>query len=46
MTSVLYTGAAGRMGTVLRAGLAGEFGRVVLYVRDPVTDVDAREEVV
>ncbi|TDD68456.1 NAD(P)-dependent oxidoreductase [Jiangella aurantiaca] len=46
MTSVLYTGAAGRMGTVLRAGLAGEFERVVLFVREEVPVLHAHEEIV
>ncbi|WP_198664153.1 NAD-dependent epimerase/dehydratase family protein [Jiangella endophytica] len=44
--SVLYTGGAGRMGTVLREGLSGEFGRVVLYLRETVTEVFEREEVI
>lgn len=46
MTAVLYTGGGGRMGTVLRAGLAGEFDRVVLYARRDVTDLHPGEEIV
>lgn len=46
MTAVLYTGGGGRMGTVLRAGLAGEFDRVVLYSRRDIADLHPNEEVV
>ncbi|MEH6781927.1 MAG: NAD(P)-dependent oxidoreductase [Rhodoglobus sp.] len=47
MTSVLYTGGAGRMGRVIREGLAGNYERVVLYVRsEPVEHLFAHEEVV
>jgi len=33
MTTVLYTGGTGRMGRVIREGLAGRFDRVVLFAR-------------
>ncbi|MET1019789.1 MAG: NAD(P)-dependent oxidoreductase [Microterricola sp.] len=33
MTTVLYTGGTGRMGGVIREGLAGRYDRVVLYAR-------------
>jgi uronate dehydrogenase len=33
MTAVLFTGGTGRMGTVIRSGLAGRYDRVVLYAR-------------
>lgn len=46
MTSVLYTGGGGRMGTVLRSGLADEFDRVVLYSRRDVADLHRGEKVV
>lgn len=46
MTTVLYTGGGGRMGTVLRQGLAGEFDRVVLYARNVITERHPGEEVV
>ncbi|PPF45590.1 NAD(P)-dependent oxidoreductase [Pseudoclavibacter sp. AY1F1] len=47
MTSVLYTGGAGRMGRVIREGLAGRYERVVLYVRkEPVEPLFANEVVV
>lgn len=46
MISILYTGGAGRMGTVLRKELAGVFGRVVVYVRETVTEVFEHEEVI
>ncbi len=38
MTTVLYTGGAGRMGQVIREGLAGRYDRVVLYVRSAPTE--------
>ncbi|NYF97448.1 NAD-dependent epimerase/dehydratase family protein [Janibacter cremeus] len=46
MTVILYTGGGGRMGTVLRAGLSGEFERVVLYARRDIPDLNPGEEVV
>ncbi|MDH6196852.1 uronate dehydrogenase [Mycobacterium frederiksbergense] len=33
MTTVLYTGGTGRMGQVIRKGLAGRYDKVVLYTR-------------
>lgn len=33
MTTVLYTGGTGRMGQVIREGLAGRYDRVVLFAR-------------
>lgn len=33
MTTVLYTGGTGRMGSVIREGLAGRYERVVLFAR-------------
>lgn len=33
MTTVLYTGGTGRMGRVIREGLAGRYDRVVLFAR-------------
>ncbi|KIP51609.1 NAD-dependent epimerase/dehydratase family protein [Leucobacter komagatae] len=38
MTTVLYTGGTGRMGRVIREGLAGRYERVVLYVRSAPTE--------
>lgn len=46
MTTVLYTGGSGRMATVIRQGLAGEFGRVILYSRRDIKNLYAAEEVV
>lgn len=47
MTTVLYTGGAGRMGSVIREGLAGRYERVVLYVRsEPTEPLFPGEEVV
>lgn len=47
MTTVLYTGGTGRMGQVLREGLAGRYDRVVLYARSsPGHALHAGEEVV
>ncbi|MFV0426291.1 MAG: NAD-dependent epimerase/dehydratase family protein [Beutenbergiaceae bacterium] len=47
MTTVLYTGGAGRMGRVIREGLAGRYSRVVVYARkEPVEPLFAGEEVV
>lgn len=46
MTTVLYTGGGGRMGTVLRNGMAGEFDRVVLYARHDIDERHDGEEVV
>ncbi|MFF2050547.1 NAD-dependent epimerase/dehydratase family protein [Leifsonia sp. NPDC058194] len=47
MTSVLYTGGTGRMGRVIRDGLAGRYDRVVLYARsEPTEPLHAGEEVV
>lgn len=47
MTTVLYTGGAGRMGSVIREGLAGRYERVVLYVRsEPTGPLFPGEEVV
>jgi uronate dehydrogenase len=46
MTTVLFTGGTGRMGKVLRAGLAGEHDRIRLLVRTEPDVVHDREEVV
>jgi len=47
MTTVLYTGGTGRMGRVIREGLAGRYDRVVLYARSmPDEPLRAGEEVV
>jgi len=46
VTAVLYTGGSGRMGSVIRAGLAGAFDRTVLYVRTDVPEIFPGEEVV
>lgn len=47
MTTVLYTGGAGRMGRVIREGLAARYERVVLYVRsEPTEPLYPGEEVV
>lgn len=47
MTTVLYTGGTGRMGQVIRRGLAGRYDRVVLYARSEVTEaLHPAEEVV
>jgi NAD(P)-dependent dehydrogenase (short-subunit alcohol dehydrogenase family) len=37
MTTVLYTGGTGRMGRVIREGLAGRYDRVVLYATSPIS---------
>lgn len=47
MTTVLYTGGTGRMGRVIREGLAGRYERVVLYARStPDEPLHPGEEVV
>ncbi len=47
MTSILYTGGTGRMGSVIRQGLAGRYSRVVLFARSlPETPLHPGEEVV
>lgn len=47
MTTVLYTGGTGRMGRVIREGLAGRYDRVVLFARSaPEEDLFPGEEVV
>ncbi|MGF2949691.1 NAD-dependent epimerase/dehydratase family protein [Microbacterium alcoholitolerans] len=47
MTTVLYTGGTGRMGRVIREGLAGRYDRVVLYARSsPDEPLHPGEEVV
>lgn len=47
MTTVLYTGGTGRMGTVIREGLAGRYDRVVLYARSaPDEALHTGEEIV
>jgi len=47
MTTVLYTGGTGRMGQVIRQGLAGRYDRVVLYARSaPEEPLHPGEEVV
>ncbi|WP_025156341.1 NAD-dependent epimerase/dehydratase family protein [Leifsonia aquatica] len=47
MTAVLYTGGTGRMGRVIREGLAGRYDRVVLYARSaPDEPLHPGEEVV
>lgn len=47
MTSVLYTGGTGRMGRVLREGLAGRYERVVLFTRrEPEEPLHPGEHVV
>jgi uronate dehydrogenase len=47
MTTVLYTGGAGRMGRVIREGLAGRYDRVVLFTRRaPEEPLHPGEEVV
>ena len=43
---VLITGAAGRIGSTLRAGLAGRHGRFRLLDRRPIADLRAHEEAV
>ncbi len=46
MTTVLYTGGTGRMGRVIREGLAGRYERVVLYARsEPDHGLHPGEEV-
>lgn len=47
MTTVLYTGGTGRMGRVIREGLAGRYDRVILYARTmPDEPLHPGEEVV
>ena len=47
MTKVLYTGGTGRMGRVIRDGLAGRYDRVVLYARRaPDEPLHTEEEIV
>ena len=47
MTTVLYTGGTGRMGRVIREGLAGRYDRVVLFARSaPEGELFPAEEVV
>jgi uronate dehydrogenase len=47
MTTVLYTGGTGRMGRVIREGLAGRYDRVVLFARRaPEEPLHPGEEVV
>lgn len=47
MTTVLYTGGTGRMGRVIREGLAGRYDRVVLFARHaPEEPLHPAEEVV
>lgn len=47
MTTVLYTGGTGRMGVVIREGLAGRYERVVLYARSmPDQPLRPGEEIV
>ncbi|MCM3656358.1 NAD(P)-dependent oxidoreductase [Agromyces mediolanus] len=47
MTTVLYTGGTGRMGQVIREGLAGRYDRVVLFARRaPEGELFPGEEVV
>ena len=47
MTKVLYTGGTGRMGRVIREGLAGRYERVVLYARSvPDEPLHPGEEIV
>lgn len=47
MTTVLYTGGAGRMGRVIREGLSGRYDRVVLFTRRaPEEPLHPGEEVV
>lgn len=47
MTTILYTGGAGRMGRVIREGLAGRYDRVVLFTRSaPEAPLHPGEEVV
>lgn len=44
MTTVLYTGGEGCVGRVVRAGLAEQFKRVVLYSRESISETHPREE--
>lgn len=46
MTTVLYTGGTGRMGSVLREGLQGRYDRVVLFARRAPEQLFPGEEVV
>jgi uronate dehydrogenase len=47
MTTVLYTGGTGRMGRVIREGLAGRYDRVVLFARSaPDEPLHPNEELV
>jgi uronate dehydrogenase len=47
MTTVLYTGGTGRMGRVIREGLAGRYDRVVLFARSaPDEPLHPNEEIV
>src|SRR5690606_14525954 len=47
MTTVMYTGGTGRMGSVIRSGLAGRYERVVLFTRqEPSEPLHPTEEVV
>lgn len=47
MTTVLYTGGTGRMGRVIREGLAARYDRVVLFARSDADEpLFPREEVV
>ena len=47
MTTVLYTGGTGRMGRVIREGLAGRYDRVVLFARSaPEEPLRPKEELV
>lgn len=43
---VLITGAAGRIGSTLRAGLAGRHGKFRLLDRRPITELRAQEEAI
>lgn len=47
MTTVLYTGGTGRMGRVIREGLAGRYDRVILFARTaPQERLHPGEEIV
>lgn len=47
MTTVLYTGGTGRMGRVIRGGLAGRYDRVILFARTaPQEPLHPGEEIV
>ena len=46
MTTVLYTGGTGRMGSVIREGLAGRYDRVVLYAQPGALPEAALEDLI